>query len=83
MRILVLNGSPKGENSITLQTIRYLEKRFPEETFEVLHVGQRIKALEKIFRRRRRRLLMPTFFCSAIRSIRSSCRASCTGSSSF
>ena len=49
MRILVLNGSPKGENSITLQTIRYLEKRFPEETFEVLHVGQRIKALEKDF----------------------------------
>ena len=49
MRILVLNGSPKGENSITLQTVRYLEKRFPDETFEVLHVGQRIKALEKDF----------------------------------
>ena len=49
MRILVLNGSPKGENSITLQTVRYLEKRFKDETFEVLHVGQRIKALEKDF----------------------------------
>ena len=49
MRILVLNGSPKGENSITLQTVRYLEKRFSDETFEVLHVGQRIKALEKDF----------------------------------
>ncbi len=49
MRILVLNGSPKGENSITLQTVHLLEKRFPEETFEVLHVGQRIKALEKDF----------------------------------
>lgn len=49
MHILVLNGSPKGENSITLQTVRYLEKRFTDETFEVLHVGQRIKALEKDF----------------------------------
>ena len=49
MRILVLNGSPKGSNSITLQTILYLQKRFPEHRWEVLHVGQRIKALEKDF----------------------------------
>ena len=26
MKILVLNGSPAGENSITLQTVRYLEQ---------------------------------------------------------
>ncbi len=52
MKILVLNGSPKGENSITLQTVRYLEKRFTgyEDTrFEILHVGQRIKSIEKDF----------------------------------
>ena len=49
MRILILNGSPSGENSITLQTIRYLEKRFPKHTYEVLHVGQRIKSMEKDF----------------------------------
>ncbi|MBR6570533.1 MAG: NAD(P)H-dependent oxidoreductase [Clostridia bacterium] len=49
MNILVLNGSPKGEYSITLQTIRYLEKRHPELTFTVLHVGQRIRALENDF----------------------------------
>jgi len=49
MNILVLNGSPKGEYSITLQTVRYLEKRHPEITFTVLHVGQRIRALEKDF----------------------------------
>lgn len=49
MNILVLNGSPKGEYSITLQTMRYLEKLHPEHSFEVLHVGQRIKALEKDF----------------------------------
>ena len=49
MKVIVLNGSPKGAYSITLQTIRYLEKKFPEDSFEVLHVGQRIKALEKDF----------------------------------
>ncbi|MBQ8278336.1 MAG: NAD(P)H-dependent oxidoreductase [Roseburia sp.] len=49
MNILILNGSPKGAYSITLQTVNYLEKLHPEHTFEVLHVGQRIKALEKDF----------------------------------
>ncbi|MBP3701620.1 MAG: NAD(P)H-dependent oxidoreductase, partial [Lachnospiraceae bacterium] len=49
MNILVLNGSPKGEYSVTLQTVRYLEILYPQHTFEVLHVGQRIKALEKDF----------------------------------
>ena len=47
MNILVLNGSPKGQYSITLQTVRYLEKLCPDHTFEVIHAGQRIKALEK------------------------------------
>ena len=47
MNILVLNGSPKGEYSITLQTVRYLEKLYPAHSFEVLHVGQKIKSLEK------------------------------------
>ena len=49
MKILVINGSPKGENSITLQTVRYLEKKFPEQQVDVLHAGQKIKALEKDF----------------------------------
>ncbi len=49
MQILVINGSPKGENSITLQTVRYLEKLYPAHTFEILHAGQKIKALEKDF----------------------------------
>ena len=49
MRILVINGSPKGENSITLQTCRYLEKKFPQHSFEVLHAGQKIRQLEKDF----------------------------------
>ena len=49
MNILVLNGSPKGKYSITLQTVNYLEKKFPQHTFEMLSVGQRIKAFEKDF----------------------------------
>ncbi len=49
MNILVLNGSPKGQHSITLQTVNYLQKHYPRHSFEVVHVGQRIKALEKDF----------------------------------
>ena len=49
MKILVINGSPKGENSITLQTLRYLQKLHPEHSFDILHAGQRIKQLEKDF----------------------------------
>lgn len=49
MHILVINGSPKGNNSITLQTVRYLELLHPEHQFEILHAGQTIKSLEKDF----------------------------------
>ena len=49
MNILVLNGSPKGQYSITLQTIHYLEILNPQHTFDILHVGARIKGLEKNF----------------------------------
>ena len=47
MRILVLNGSPKGKNSVTLQTVNYFQLLYPQHTFEVLHVGQRIRMFEK------------------------------------
>ena len=49
MKIAVINGSPKGKYSITLQTVRYLELKYPEHEFCVLHAGSRIKALEKDF----------------------------------
>jgi len=51
MKILIINGSPKGKNSITLQTSRYLEIKYPEHSFEVLNAGQIVKALEKDFGR--------------------------------
>lgn len=47
MKILVLNGSPKGQYSVTLQTIHYLQKLCTKHEFEILHVGQQIKALER------------------------------------
>lgn len=49
MKILVINGSPKGSYSITLQTIHYLEKYFTAHSFEILNAGQKIKSLEKDF----------------------------------
>ncbi len=49
MNILVVNGSPKGKYSITLQTINYLMQQYPDQKFDVLNAGQRIKALERDF----------------------------------
>ncbi len=56
MRVLTLNGSPAGEDSITLFTVKYLEKRFPDVSFETLHVGQRIRSFEKDFAEAREKL---------------------------
>ena len=49
MRVCVLNGSPKGKYSITLQTVLYLQKYFSKHEFEVIDVGQKIRAYEKDF----------------------------------
>ena len=49
MNILVIAGSPKGKDSITLHTCLYLEKKFPQHRFSYLQAGSRVKALEKDF----------------------------------
>lgn len=49
MNILFLNGSPKGKNSVTIQTALYLQKRFPGHDYEIIPIGQQIKAIEKDF----------------------------------
>lgn len=49
MNILVLNGSPKGQHSVTLKTAQYLEKLHPEHTFRYLDAAARIRELEKDF----------------------------------
>ncbi len=47
MKIAVLNGSPKGKYSITLQSVKYLQKYHPAVEFEIFDIGQRIKQIEK------------------------------------
>ena len=49
MKILVINGSPRGDYSVTLHTSKYLELKFPEHTFDVLNVGIGIKKFERDF----------------------------------
>lgn len=49
MKVVVLNGSPKGKYSITLQTVLYIQKHYPNDVFKVLNVGQQYRTLEKDF----------------------------------
>lgn len=49
MKILVLNASPKGQNSTTVHTALYLQALHPDHEFTFLPVGQRIKSYEKDF----------------------------------
>lgn len=46
MKIVVLNGSPKGKNSISLQYIEYFRKIFHKHEWKVFHVAKRIKRIE-------------------------------------
>ena len=49
MNICVVNGSPRGKYSITLQTLLYLEKRFPDHRFSYINAAQKIHVYEKDF----------------------------------
>lgn len=49
MNICVINGSPKSDTSITLQTTRFLQVVFPEINFQIIHAGNHIRMLEKDF----------------------------------
>ena len=49
MNILILNGSPSGENSITLQTAIFLSEIFSDHEYQTLHIGARIRSFEKDF----------------------------------
>jgi multimeric flavodoxin WrbA len=46
MKIAVLNGSPKGNKSVTLQYVLYMQKKFPDLAFTVHPVAQKIHKLE-------------------------------------
>ena len=47
MKIIILNGSPKGEYSITLQYVHFIQKKFPQHELRIFHISQHIKKLEK------------------------------------
>ncbi len=47
MKILVLSGSPKGEDSVTLQSVRFIAKRHPDREFGYIHAGLSVGALER------------------------------------
>jgi multimeric flavodoxin WrbA len=47
LNIVVLNGSPKGPDSVTMQYMMYLEKRFPQHRFEFVHAARRSAMLER------------------------------------
>ncbi len=49
MKILIVNGSPRGDYSVTLQTCKYLEILNPEHEFQVLNAGFKIKKLQRDF----------------------------------
>ena len=46
MKIVVLNGSPKGVLSITLQYVRFLEKKYPQHAFQVFNMAHDIRKIE-------------------------------------
>ncbi len=46
MKIVVLNGSPKGEISVTMQYVGFIKKKFPQHEFKILNIAQRSKQIE-------------------------------------
>jgi multimeric flavodoxin WrbA len=46
MKIVVLSGSPKGETSVTMQYVRYLQKEFPQHELKIIQAAQPIKRIE-------------------------------------
>lgn len=49
MKVVVINGSPKGKNSITLYTVLFLQKHYPELELDIIDAGKQIKLIEKDF----------------------------------
>ncbi|MEZ4670757.1 MAG: NAD(P)H-dependent oxidoreductase [Anaerolineae bacterium] len=47
MKIVVLNGSPKGDSSVTIHSVKYLQKKYPEHDFDIVHIAKRIKGIEQ------------------------------------
>jgi multimeric flavodoxin WrbA len=46
MKITVLNGSPKGDKSVTMQYINYIQKTFPEHELNIINIAQKINKIK-------------------------------------
>lgn len=46
MKIVVLNGSPKGSTSVTMQYINYIQKKFNNHELKIINISQRINQIE-------------------------------------
>jgi len=46
MKIVILNGSPKGENSVTMQYVAFIQKKFPQHEFKQINIVPIIRQLE-------------------------------------
>jgi multimeric flavodoxin WrbA len=47
MNIVVLNGSPKGEISVTMQYVEYIRKVFPQHNYTIHNIAQKMGRIEK------------------------------------
>jgi multimeric flavodoxin WrbA len=47
MKITVLNGSPKGHLSVTMQYVNFIQKKFPHHKLKIFNIASTIKKIEK------------------------------------
>mgnify|MGYP001216052328 CR=1 FL=1 len=47
MKIVVLNGSPKGNLSITLQCVHFIQKKFPQHQMKIFNIAQELRKIER------------------------------------
>ena len=46
MKVTVLNGSPKGDQSVTMQYLKFIEKKFGSHQYNYINISQRINKIE-------------------------------------
>jgi multimeric flavodoxin WrbA len=47
MKIAVLNGSPKGDVSVTVQYIKFISRKFPQHEFKLINIAHEVLKIEK------------------------------------
>jgi len=47
MNIVVLNGSPKGKISATMQYVKFIQKKFPQHKLKIINISQKLTKIDK------------------------------------